>query len=1829
MEQLVIKKKSGLEIPLFKSSPLSTVTKAVQRTQLLSEDVVNLSIESAESINIQVSDTIEIFGKVYRINQTPTVNKTASSALFLYDIVFESIFYDLRRPQWMLPETVGFASTGDEPLTADLQGFADVLIYNANRVLGSGTWILGTIPLETEIKTLTFPKEKLLSVLQKLCQEYEIEFEIKSVGSVNTIDFKKVGTILSDAFEHGRGKELYNLQRSNSASSDTVTRLYAFGATKNLKSGYRNYSSRLRMSVNPESYLQDSSIVDPQAEVIESTEYFEDIFPERTGTVSDLVISDINSFIDNSMDFNLNEVDANGTKWLIAQTAAIISFTTGNLAGYEFELKEGGYDHATKTFSIIPFTDERGQKFPDPDSVAFKIKVGDKFKILNINMPDSYVNNAELRLFDKATERLNDVSKRKIQYSLVLNEMFFIKNAPEGAVTNYFNVGDYITILDPDLNVNESIRITALTRDILRPYKYDLTVSESFDISIIYQIIEDNKSIKDVIVKNKLSDPARSRRNWKTTNELSTMLETLRSEMLIIYVEGGAYTTDIASETNADRNVNKFRTTAGVIQHDEYLENGGLWNVSAFEGIMSTNVPYYVYVKASRGNNAASIVLSTTKIKVEQDPMFYHFPYGILSSVFDGARLLSSTKGYTRITGNNIHTGRLVSNDGRMWIDLDVGEIRGTFRFTSGESVEDAISSAEQDAIDAATEYTDTQKQAIDSEMSGLNDSLAGLNTYVDGAFSDNIIEESEAIAIEKYLNALSSEKNSIDNRFTVIYGDAMLTGVPKTNLNSAKTAFNTAHSNLISSINNAIFDKKTTVAEKNDVDAKFETYKNTLATLNTRLEESVNFIGQAKADAAESSATTVADAAASAALDAQADADAANALLTDIASDSKLTAVEKKAVKKEWDGIIAEKATIEAQATVYAITTEKTAFTTAYNSLSTYVTPLLSNLDTVTNIVGTTFRANFSNYYSKRQLLLKAISDKAKSLADAAQSKADSAAAAAVTANNYIDNILPNRLDAIDAALDGLLEQHFFTYNPTNSNVPASAWTTTALKEEHLGDLFYNTSNGRSWRWIKTGTVYSWSEIVNSDLQAALEAASKAQDTADSKRRVFTITPFVPYDVGDLWVQGASGDIMKCKTKKTTSQTYSVSDWEKAAKYTDDAVAQAAAQAAYDAQTDANAANALLTDIASDSKLTAVEKKAVKKEWDIIVSERASIIAQAGTYSIVTTAYTNAYNALNTYITTLLSDLNATSNIVATTFRTNFKTYYDAKIALLKLVTDKAKSIADAAQSTANSAAAAAAQAQTDASTANTVLGKIANDNILMPAEKQDVLQEWQIIQSERSVIASQAVNYSISKADYEAKYATLDTYITPLLSNMVLESAIVGTTFRTRFKAYYDAKVNLLKAISDKAKALVDTAQSAASIADGKAVAAQNTANSAATAATNAQTSANSANTLLTNIASDSKLTASEKQQTKLEWDGIVAEKGTIEAQATLYAITTEKTAFTTAYNSLSTYITPLLSSLTTTSDIVGTTFRANFSNYFSKRQLLLKAISDKAKSLADAAQAVANDVKDKTGIANLPPGTVIIDPSTGSVTANLINTDELIAKKIRTGTTGTRVEININGDAAIRAFNKNGTVVSETFSVVNGLMKVKGLPGIGGRRMEIDTESNEIVFYGQSNKIMLRIEDDIDTFQDNDSARTIRPIAGMIFSKPYTSNPSNPDIVKITANGIYSNASTVSAIISPLGVDGTAYGAIIGYNRRRESLLSSDVNAGIVGLSGISGVYGGFFKHITGGVSLRVDGITQLNGVIITREGLTGSTFEQSIGNRYFLKFVDGIYVATVYR
>ena len=161
------------------------------------------------------------------------------------------------------------------------------------------------------------------------------------------------------------------------------------------------------------------------------------------------------------------------------------------------------------------------------------------------------------------------------------------------------------------------------------------------------------------------------------------------------------------------------------------------------------------------------------------------------------------------------------------------------------------------------------------------------------------------------------------------------------------------------------------------------------------------------------------------------------------------------------------------------------------------------------------------------------------------------------------VNNLIKNSQVIADLQnqVDGAIETWFYDGVPTLKNAPASSWTTDKEKDTHLGDLYYDNKTGKAYRFAKDGNTYKWTIITDTDIAKALSDASKAQETADGKMKVFSTQPIPPYQLGDIWVNATyptdgsiyKNEILRCQTAKAKGSSFDIADWTKASKYTDD----------------------------------------------------------------------------------------------------------------------------------------------------------------------------------------------------------------------------------------------------------------------------------------------------------------------------------------------------------------------------------------------------------------------------------------------------------------------------------------------------------------------------------------------------------------------------------------------------------------------------------------------------------------------------------------------------
>ena len=135
-------------------------------------------------------------------------------------------------------------------------------------------------------------------------------------------------------------------------------------------------------------------------------------------------------------------------------------------------------------------------------------------------------------------------------------------------------------------------------------------------------------------------------------------------------------------------------------------------------------------------------------------------------------------------------------------------------------------------AIDAAQQTADNAAAGVDS-----------LKNFTDGAFADGIVDRAEAAAIGKYTNSVNETRKAADAAYAEIYGNPLLGGTAKSNLQAAKSAFDTAAADLLAAIATAADDGIASPGEQADVDAKYTLFNNAYGTFGTRLEEANKYM--------------------------------------------------------------------------------------------------------------------------------------------------------------------------------------------------------------------------------------------------------------------------------------------------------------------------------------------------------------------------------------------------------------------------------------------------------------------------------------------------------------------------------------------------------------------------------------------------------------------------------------------------------------------------------------------------------------------------------------------------------------------------------------------------------------------------------------------------------------------------------------------------------------------------------------------------------------------------------------------------------------------------
>ena len=845
-------------------------TSSYRYTALQNVGTLYLYFASEEFINIPVGAYC-IYKNITYYLMDPDDFKKKSSRNFEYTLVMYDIGAILGK--YKCRDIVSKRLKFD--YTAKPHEHLQLIVDNLN--MRDSGWKVGEC-IEAEEKTINynhiFCSEALPTIADTFKTEYEIDPAIKTIH-LRKVEYNKGEPL---PLEYGKDKGFVpGLGRSNQDGNRPVAILYVQGGEQNIdfskygskelllpKNQRLEYEGRTYVSDAEGLYIKraDTTLTDVQEDSLDCSH----ISPKRVGSVSNVVVSDkeknFYDFIDSSIPDDLNFED-----YVIEGNNMTVIFQSGMLAGSnkEFEVK---YVHKERKFLITP-QEIDGQIMPNE---IYKPNLWDKYAVFGIQLPDAYICNnstkegASWDMFREAAKYLYENEDPKFTFKGELDSIYSKKRWL--SIGGKIKLGGYILFKDPQfIPEGIKIRITSIKEYIHRPYSPIIELSNTttgVTVSSELNKIESNEVKTDNQYKNSIQFTKRRFRDAKETISMlndallhfsgsispisvQTMSLLVGDESLQFrFVNNKTNPTQVEYFVTYDSKKKVLSAPGGILQHMtigiDTLSSGHkaseykFWDIEKYTSpTLTETVGYYLYVKANKNGTTGSYVLSKNAIKLEGVEGYYHFLVGILNSEFEGERSFIELFGFTEIVPGRITTDKIVSTDGKTYFDLLNSIISGKIRFQSGSSGLYELSEWE-DVSNLITQAQNTANTAVESAKNA-NTAIGNLNNYVNGAFADGIITEAEAKAIEKYINTVNNTKAAVEAAYNKLYTNAYLTGTAKTGLLNAKVTLMGSIENLISAINSAIADGRTTVTEKNNVDNKYATFNSAYADFNTAVE--------------------------------------------------------------------------------------------------------------------------------------------------------------------------------------------------------------------------------------------------------------------------------------------------------------------------------------------------------------------------------------------------------------------------------------------------------------------------------------------------------------------------------------------------------------------------------------------------------------------------------------------------------------------------------------------------------------------------------------------------------------------------------------------------------------------------------------------------------------------------------------------------------------------------------------------------------------------------------------------------------------------------------
>lgn len=1471
--------------------------------------------------------------------------------------------------------------------TTDLASFGNLIADNMNRFLGGTNWKVGAVPadLEKMTKLVSFAGDSCWDGLANIAKIFEVEWWTIENGAEVWIYFGKLELGSPERFE--RGEVVSSIPAKKGDDSNYGTRFLVFGSTRNIPNDYgntqqggvTNHVSEKRLHLpNGMQYIDAWKNI-ASGDVVEKVVYFEDVYPKNTDTITDITtIKRKLEGSESSDTFDAYVMTCANTPFLpsdtiVGETLRCV-FTSGSLKDQEFEIalidndnnvidpeKWKPEDGFNKKFEVIAKTENSGDGnvliIPNKD---LHPEVGDTMVLTGIELPKERIAEAEQDLLKVGKSWAIKNSSDTNVYDCPTNPVYCQLNDKN------YEAGQKVLLVGSNFGVDgRQSRIQGFEKKLYNEYIATYTVGDNTVYSRLGSIetnIKENQYAERIGVVSGVGIYVISRYDNTAPTDYN-VFSALRS-MEDFHPKGGRKSLDFnAGNINAAQNM----TAGGDAQVGGNIESGGDisagGNVDAkgsvtAQGNVESDADVIAKGKFATANfrkgnisgagagvyqdSTGSSVVEADKLIIRKEAVFNELIINQMS--FRLGETVFSNGGFecTSVQEENTYYRCYYDNkNGTRYSGIVVGDQARCQRYSPDNK--SIIKYFWALVTGVGDDYVDISK--TDKDGSGIpaeGDNIVQFGNRTDIARQSAIVIDARDGGSIQVLAKIDSfdltDKNYVGigvnpvtgRAYQYVYGDMF---VGDRNLDDPEATYITfqqasgdtrprvkINSDItIGKNSSGLNNLSEWPAVKQDIDTAKETAqdaKDTASALDKTVTSLKNFTDEAFADG-------VIDRAEAAAIEKYTNTvgetkESVDTSYSTVYNNTLLTGTAKTnlaAAKTAFDTAVANLLTSiqSASADGVATPTEKSDVDSKYDIFNTAYGTFNTRLEEANKYIQTAINTTAQGAYQLSQELQTAV-------------------------NVLNDTIIPD----LQSQIDGSITSYEGTEVPTLNNAPANEWASTEEKNRHIGDYYdrFVVIDGENvterYKFSYQNNTYQWLRVADSGAAQALSEAREALGLAGTKAKLFygDSTPAVPYSVNDIWIK-TSGVIYVSNANKAEGSTASESDWE-----------------------DVNDAQLRLRQMASDSVISKEEKATLRNKVAQIDKEYASYQDDATTYGVSIADLSAAYNTLKNFLSGTVA-VNIDSDTTLTDAqRSSYNTYfanYDAEVSrFANLIADAmAKNAADAAVDAVQIGGVNILNGTKNFSDHWSGEGQILSEQYLglnVVYCKVPTSADYAEVRQQVNVPFTPSEEYTLSFWAKGEGY--VHTYCHPVISQRIIATngdASVGSAVDTRMRYVLTSEWKrffvtflTLGTVSpsgdNRVLFRIHSGNNEVYLCGAK-LEQGNKATAYSISDNDQKEYSDKALDALADIANDDKLTPSEKQEAKREWDIIQGEKPILTAQADTIQLSTAD--YLNVYNALSAYITPLLADMTTTSTITGSVFNARFKTYYDAKTTLLKNI------------------------------------------------------------------------------------------------------------------------------------------------------------------------------------------------------------------------------------------------------------------------------------------------